>query len=183
MSEQSFIRNTAPTLAGLKTGSLFPFRYESRTQALAELRERNRILTPKGLRLIPLRMTDDFAVLYLYRPMQLQKDLQDPKITCLLKEAGYGECSEKACLRELYRRFNLEAEFPHEVGLFLSYPPEDVRGFIEHRDQGCKCVGCWRVYGDEKTARRRFSQFKRCTSCYLRQHAQGQHLEQLAVKI
>ena len=24
-------------------------------------------------------------------------------------------------------------EFPHEVGLFLSYPPEDVKGFIDHR--------------------------------------------------
>ena len=24
-------------------------------------------------------------------------------------------------------------EFPHEVGLFLSYPPEDVKGFIAHR--------------------------------------------------
>lgn len=183
MSEQSFIRNTAPTLAGLKTGSLFPFRYESRTKALAELRSLNRRLSQKGLRLLPLRMTDDFAVLYLYRPTQLQKDLKNPKIACLLKEAGYEDCSETACLRELYRRFKQEAEFPHEIGLFLSYPPEDVRGFIEHRDQGCKCVGCWRVYGDEQAARCKFAQFKRCTSCYLRQHAQGQSLEQLAVKI
>lgn len=182
MSEQSFIRNTAPTLAGLKTGSLFPFRYESRTQALAELRERNRVLTPKGLRLIPLRMTDDFAVLYLYRPMQLQKDLQNPKITCLLKEAGYHDCSETACLRELYRRFKHEGDFPHEIGLFLSYPPEDVRGFIEHRNQGCKCVGCWRVYGDEQAAKRKFAQYAQCTQSYLRQHERGKTLERLIVK-
>ena len=36
MSEQSFIRNTAPTLAGLKTGSLFPFHYDSKSQALGD---------------------------------------------------------------------------------------------------------------------------------------------------
>ncbi|MBQ1409940.1 MAG: DUF3793 family protein [Oscillospiraceae bacterium] len=183
MSEQSLIRNAAPTLAGLKTGSLFPFRYETRTQALWELRSLNRRLTPKGLRLLPLRMTNGFAVLYLYRPTQLQKDLQDPKTVCLLKEQGYADCSEKACLRELYRRFNLDSGFPHEVGLFLSYPPEDVRGFMEHRDQGCKCVGCWKVYGDERAARCTFAQFKHCTNCYLRQYAQGKSLEQLAVKI
>ena len=89
MSEQSFIRNTAPTLAGLKTGSLFPFRYESRAEALRELRSLNRRLTPKGLRLLPLRMTENFAMLYLYRPAKLREDLRDRETACLLKEAGY----------------------------------------------------------------------------------------------
>ena len=32
-------------------------------------------------------------------------------------------------------------EFPHEVGLFLSYPPEDVKGFIDHRANDFKCAG------------------------------------------
>ncbi len=35
MSEQQFIRSTAPTLAGIKTGSLFPFRYASRAEAIS----------------------------------------------------------------------------------------------------------------------------------------------------
>ena len=183
MSEQSFIRNTAPTLAGLKTGSLFPYRYESRTQALRELRSFNRRLTPKGLRLLPLRMTDTFAMLYLYRPARLREDLREEKTACLLKEAGYKTSDETGCLCELCRRLNEQPDFPHEIGLFLSYPPEDVRGFMEHRDQGCKCVGCWKVYGDEQAAKRKFSQYERCTKSYLRQHAQGQPLERLAVKI
>ena len=183
MSEQSFIRNTAPTLAGLKTGSLFPYRYESRTQALRELRSFNRRLTPKGLRLLPLRMTDTFAMLYLYRPDRLREDLREEETACLLKEAGYKTCDETGCLCELCRRLNEQPDFPHEIGLFLSYPPEDVRGFMEHRDQGCKCVGCWKVYGDEQAAKRKFSQYERCTRSYLRQHAQGQSLERLAVII
>ena len=32
-------------------------------------------------------------------------------------------------------------ELPHEVGLFLSYPPEDVKGFIDHRANDFKCAG------------------------------------------
>ena len=43
-------------------------------------------------------------------------------------------------------------EFPHEVGLFLSYPPEDVKGFIDHRANDFKCAGLWKVYGDEEKA-------------------------------
>ena len=41
-------------------------------------------------------------------------------------------------------------DFPHEVGLFLSYPPEDVKGFINHRAGGFKCAGLWKVCGDEE---------------------------------
>ncbi len=182
MSEQQFIRNTAPTLAGIKTGSLFPCRYASKVDAIRELRRYNQRLRPKGLRLLPLRMTENFAMLYLYRPGRLGADLQNAEAASLLRGAGYPVCDEVGCLRELCRRLNEEADFPHEIGLFLSYPPEDVRGFIEHRDRGCKCIGCWKVYGDEQAARKRFSQFKRCTDCYLRRNAQGCSLERLTVK-
>jgi len=53
-------------------------------------------------------------------------------------------------------------EFPHEIGLFLGYPVEDVRGFIEQRGKDCKLSGYWKVYGDEQAARRLFHQFDRC---------------------
>ena len=33
----------------------------------------------------------------------------------------------------LIHRLRSEGEFPHEIGLFLSYPPEDVLGFICNR--------------------------------------------------
>ena len=182
MSEQQFIRSTAPTLAGLKTGSLFPYRYGSKDEAISELRGLNRRLSPKGLRLLPLRMTEDFAMLYLYRPGQLGADLRKRDAAVLLRQAGYPECDETGCIRELRRRLAECEDFPHEIGLFLSYPPEDVRGFMEHRDRGCKCVGCWKVYGDETAARRKFAQYRRCTDCCLRRNARGCSLERLTVK-
>ena len=181
MSEQQFIRSTAPTLAGIKTGSLFPYRYTERTEAIRELRRYNQRLRPKGLRLLPLRMTDDFAMLYLYRPGRLSADLQNEEAAKLLRRAGYPDFSETACIRELCRRLASIEAFPHEIGLFLSYPPEDVRGFMEHRDRDCKCVGCWKVYGDVQAARKKFSQFKQCTDCLLRRNADGCPLERLTV--
>lgn len=45
-------------------------------------------------------------------------------------------------------------EFPHEVGLFLGYPPEDVEGFIENKARSCKITGYWKVYSDEEKAKR-----------------------------
>lgn len=51
-------------------------------------------------------------------------------------------------------------DFPHEIGLFLGYPLEDVQGFIENRAEGYKCVGCWKVYGDEEYAKQEFRAIK-----------------------
>lgn len=67
MSEENVVRLCAPTLAGIKTGSLFPCPYENRETLLMEIRQYNQVLVPKGLCLLPLRFTDKSALLYLYR--------------------------------------------------------------------------------------------------------------------
>ena len=72
-------------------------------------------------------------------------------------------------------------EFPHEVGLFLSYPPEAVKGFIDHRANGFKYAGLWKVYGDEEKARSLFVKYKKCTEIYCALWQSGLKLEQLAV--
>ena len=182
MSDELILRQASPTLAGLKTGSLFTVPYRSEKELRADVADINRRLAPKGVYLRVLRVRRR-ALLYLYRPSYLSRDFSQAEAAQLLRQYGYAAEDAEQCLERLGERLRIEDCFPHEIGLFLSYPPEDVRGFIEHRDQGCKCVGCWRVYGDEQAARCRFAQYKQCTSCYLRQHAQGQPLERLAVKI
>ena len=74
-------------------------------------------------------------------------------------------------------------EFPHEVGLFLSYPPEDVKGFIDHGAGGFKCAGLWKVYGDEEKARSLFEKYRKCTEIYCALWQSGSRLEQLAVAV
>ena len=181
MSEELIIRSAAPTLAGLKTGSLFPCRFVSRTQLTEELRSANLRLGRKGMRLLPLRVQGDTALLYLYRPQRLQRDLENGETRALLSEIGYDDFRPGRCLPRLMERLRRGGEFPHEVGLFLGYPPEDVWGFIVHKGRGCKCVGCWKVYGDAEQARRRFEGYRRCTDRYCRQYAMGVPMDDLLV--
>ena len=49
MSEEMFVRCCAPTLAGLKTGSMFSCEYSCRKEMTADLRRLNRILSRSGL--------------------------------------------------------------------------------------------------------------------------------------
>lgn len=181
MSEDTVIRHGAPTLAGMKTGNLFPCFFSS-PQALAEeLRAMNRVLVPRGLRLVPLRREKGRALLYLFRPAALSRDLAQEEVRRLLRQAGYRDLGQGACLAELRRRLGAGGDFPHEIGLFLGYPPEDVAGFVRHRGKGCKCVGCWKVYGDEQAARSIFEKYEMCSKIYSRQWQQGKSIEQLTV--
>ena len=95
MAEEILIRQGAPTLAGIKTGSLFPCPCEDREALLADIRKLNRRLSPKGLCLLPLRFLPGRALLYLYRPAGLRRDLRDAQASELLRQAGYGD-EEKA---------------------------------------------------------------------------------------
>ena len=58
------------------------------------------------------------------------------------------------------------------MGLFLGYPPEDVAGFIRNGARGAKCVGTWKMCGDEEKARRTFRRYAACTRAYRRAYGQ-----------
>ncbi len=150
----------------------------------AEIRELNRILVPKGLRLLPLRYQDRKALLYLYRPSELRVDLKDQLAgkRCW-QRPGIPYKGSEQCVAYLARRFRSGGEFPHEVGLFLSYPPQDVLGFIENRAVNYKCAGLWKVYGDEALARRLFDKFRKCTDIYCELWRAGSGIGQLAVAV
>lgn len=143
----------------------------------------NRVLVPRGLCLLPMRMDDGRALLYLYRPQALRRDLGDDLACRLLRQAGYPCDSCGRCVARLVQRLRTEEEFPHEVGLFLSYPPEDVQGFIDHRAMDFKCAGLWKVYGDQQRAQALFDRFRRCTQRYCALWQTGLRLEQLAVAV
>ena len=152
MSVDYVIQHAAPTLAGIKTGNLFPCFFSSPQAMVRDLRAINQVLVPRGLRLLPLRRDNTRVLLYLFRPAALSRDLSRGEARRLLRQAGYQDLAQHACLRELKRRLQAGGTFPHEIGLFLGYPPEDVAGFMTHQGKHCKCVGCWKVYGDEAAA-------------------------------
>lgn len=183
MPEELLIRHCAPTLAGIKTGNLFSCPYEALDELMRDIRALNRMLVPKGLRVLPLRYMGSRALIYVFRPRKLRADLSRAAANEILRELGYGGLGSDQCVRELIGRFKGADAFPHEIGLFLSYPPEDVRGFMENKARNFKCVGCWKVYGDEKNALKRFLRYEKCTRQYCKQWACGVTLSGLAVAV
>ncbi len=181
MSEETIVRHCSPTLAGIKTGNMFTCTFADKAVMYKRVRYWNRLLNIKGLRVLPLRYRNGMALIYIYRPSHLSKDLNNKLASRLLKERGYENNIPERCIVRLVERLRECEEFPHEIGLFLGYPPEDVCGFIENKAKNCKCVGCWKVYGDEEIARNTFNRYKKCTAIYNEQLAMGMSVERLTV--
>lgn len=181
MSEEAVIKHCSPTLAGIKTGNLFSCGCPSRAALKQDIRNLNRALNPKGIRVLLMRTSDKRGLVYFYRPQRLSQDLAAEEAKEILQSRGYSCRSMEACLKQLVKKCREAEEFPHEIGLFLSYPCTDVKGFIEHRGSNCKCIGCWKVYGDDQSAEKQFARYKQCTEIYKKRWSQGASLQQLAV--
>lgn len=181
MSEEMLVRHCSPTLAGLKTANMFTCNYESETALNSLIRAYNKRLGMKGLRVMPLRYGRERALIYVYRPNKLKNDLCDPLSRQLLTERGYDCTSCGKCISTLMERLNSSDAFPHEIGLFLGYAPEDVRCFMRDPNDGLLCSGCWRVYYNANEKMRLFARFKKCTEVYGRCFDRGTALERLAV--
>ncbi len=181
MSEDVIVKYCSPTLAGIKTGSLFSGKCMNHSELFSFSRKLNVSLGRKGIRFIPLRFWDEKALVYAFRPSKLFSDIKDKQADVLLSQRGYHTDNCAKCLSRLIKRLNENEEFPHEIGLFLGYPVEDVKGFIENNAACAKCAGCWKVYGDEKKARRLFDQYRKCTRVYEKQWREGKPLKKLTV--
>ncbi len=181
MQELLLVTHCAPTLAGLKTGNLFTCRYSDSSQMNTVVSEWNQMFNGKGLLVRILKEEEGRALIYVYRKAKLEQDLADLRVQEFLKGQGYCCGSIEAMLLHLSERIRENAEFPHEIGLFLGYPYEDVKGFIENKGKNCKCTGCWKVYTDECTARKLFQKYQWCTEVYCRKLKEGIPLQRLVV--
>ena len=121
MSEELLIRHCSPTLAGIKTGNLFSCKSRCREEVIAHIRKFNTLWQAKGLCALLLRHRKGRALIYVFRPHELEMDLSSSEAKRLLAEMGYCCTKPWHCLAELQCRLEKNKEFPHEIGLFLSY--------------------------------------------------------------
>ncbi|MDE5939829.1 MAG: DUF3793 family protein [Lachnospiraceae bacterium] len=182
ISEEMVIYHCSPTMAGLKTGSLFNCPAKNGGVFIKSIREMNRYLLPRGARIVPLKNMGKSVLVYMYRPDRLRQDLSDSAARQILAERDYPVGETERCIVELVRRLKDGEVFPHEIGLFLGYPPEDVEGFIKNGASGAKCVGVWKVYGNVETAQRKFALYRKCRQLYCEAFQRHRSFDRLIVR-
>lgn len=178
--ENIIVTHCAPTLAGLKTANLVNCKKDEAHKCITEYGAK---LRKKGIETAVLSETDTSVLLYVYRRNRLEKDLENPETQELLRTFGYKNNGADGYIAHLRERIAENPCFPHEIGLFLGYPVEDVRGFIEHKGKDFKCMGYWKVYCNECEAKKTFARYKKCIDVYTRVYLDGASIEKLTVAV
>ena len=181
MLERYLIEHCSPTLASVKTANLFTWSFAPEEMPEQQVRYWNQELQARGISLVVLRVQNQKALMYVCRKQRLQERLDDQEVQNFLGKYGYVQKDADYALQRLKERLAKAEGFPHEIGVFLDYPLEDVVGFIENAGQNYKCSGCWKVYCNECETRKLFAKYKKCREVYRRLWKQGRDIRTLTV--
>lgn len=178
--ETTLGRQCAPTFLGLKAASLVAFYRKCGKAPDAMLVDYEPCLACHGVSVFRLVDEADRALVLFYRGAMLDGVLRRPEAQRLLGQYGYrASDSLGRMLLRLQWRMTDGTGFPHEIGLFLGYPPHDVRGFIEHKGRGFLCCGPWKVYENADAARTLFQRYADCTAEFCMRLARGVPMAEL----
>ncbi len=179
---KALARHTAPTLLGIKCASLVSLS-RSEFDVNGQSADFNSRAAGKGLQSRVLCECRNRMLLLVYSQRLLSARLAEERVRRMLEACGYPAVQDvETCLDHLAERMRGSDGFPHEIGIFLGYPLEDVVGFIENGGENYKLCGCWKVYGCPENARRTFANYEKCRKFLCNKLNEGADLYQ-ALKI
>lgn len=171
----------APAMAGIKPANLIscPFTScEGICQYMEDLRVQG---LDQEICFHSLGQRGGCRLFLVFRKNVLLRYLQQLPILSELNALGYPTHQDlESLLAHLRRRLEeSEREFPHEIGYFLGYPKEDVKGFTLHKGQNFCFCGYWKVYHQPEKAEKLFERYTRCRQSVLAKLEAGMSLETL----
>lgn len=119
----------------------------------------------------------------LFRRKWLEHTMGQSDTASMMRQFGYRDLSFRYILRELAERYKRFMEqlgaFPHEIGLLLGYPLEDVSGFILNKGKNFLYSGYWKVYSNPAGTMKLFEQYDRAAEQVIHRVSQGLSLTNL----
>ncbi len=92
-----------------------------------------------------LKRTDSIITVLFFMPCYIKTIIHNRRNREFLKKYGYEEyTSMQGYLNKLKERY--EQQCPHDIGLFLGVPLQDVKSFIEFNGKNYLMCGYWKVY-------------------------------------
>lgn len=112
-----------------------------------------------GLKYVNLRECDNALIILIYNEDLLKSYVFRDENKKFLIQIGYEEENNISkylfILKDRYKEFNC----PHELGIFLGFPLNDVKDFMECKKDKCLSCGYWLVYNNLREARATFNMY------------------------
>lgn len=136
-----------------------------------------------NLKFIELRESNNSIILMIYDQDVLEKELNKESHIEFLSSLGYSYVLEindyVNTLKSRYEKYHC----PHELGLFLGIPFEDVKDFMECTTKKCLLCGYWKVYNDSSKAITIFNEYDKVKEYTIKNMLEGNSSRDLALSI
>ncbi len=153
------IYNTSLVIAKVKPAATITFKKNNRDLYNNWCSMGKAFIKSIGLDFIELRESDDSIVVLIYNQSLLEKYIGKEGNKEFLVGIGYSENGTIVeylnVLTNRYKEYNC----PHELGIFLGIPINDVKDFMNCNDKKCLLCGYWKVYNDCISAKRIFQYY------------------------
>lgn len=163
------------TLAGIKAASLFNVKVE----LIKDIKYYKKVFLSRGVEVKYIKLNGDRLLLYVFNRSALESVLFDEENRKFLRERGYEYKSVDEALTILIKKLRFSKDFPHEIGVFLGYALEDVKGFISSPSDGVYFTGYWKVYAHAEEKACMFSRYRFCVAALERKLKSGESLERI----
>ncbi len=148
----------APVISGIKLSNLLTLRREK----LADL---HKLLCGTELSFKVIYPDSERLVVLVYREDELESYLREERVRAYFEACGYEDVRTEGIFPVFIRRYirymEIKRDFPHELGLLLGYPIEDVEGFVRNDGKNFIYCGYWKVYEDVEAKLELFGAYKR----------------------
>ena len=201
--EAKVVKHCAPVLTGIKPANMFSCPLKSAQccgnpactslklvdflLAYGDCRAR---LSRLGIEMAILNQRERSALVFVYRPSHLLRTISSKESAEFLKTLGYDASDVNKSLNILAQRIDVAnpssgrrrtCSFPHEIGVFLGYPVEDVIGFMENQGDNYLVCGCWKAYSNASDAITCFCRYEECTQDLVCRHEAGTRIDELVL--
>ena len=95
---------------------------------------------------INLRECSNALIILIYSEEKLSNYIFKEENKRFLRQLGYSEENDMREYLEILKRRYKEFNCPHELGIFLGFPLNDVKDFMNCKDKKCLSCGYWLVY-------------------------------------
>lgn len=152
--------HVAPTIERIKPSTIITLNNDKRKLYSLWEKYKFSFINYYGLNFCELSKGDDKTTLLFYDLELLRGILSCDANMDFLKNFGYStDMTLNEALDFLKLRFKYS--FPHEIGVFLGFPLDDVKQFIEYPYKECIYYGYWKVYTDLERAKIKFDLYDR----------------------
>ena len=177
---QIIVQSSSPTFCNIKPGNIFFVRNEVFDKEKFEAWKES--FYKRGLMVFSAQISETSKAILVLNVCWARKILADVFVKAYLSEKGYHTGSVFYFVKELFFRMLEKEGFPHEVGVILGYPVEDVIEFENHKGHDCKYCGCWKCYSDVEKAKDCHCRFTECSRLCKQWYDEGYSINQIITK-